>query len=153
MLQTCRLTLVLALFASAASLSTGVSAAATQLHFKSPSGNINCYLFASQGGVADCNVHTSSWSGAPGKPASCTLDWAQDEVQLVRSHVTVGSCRGDVGPLCYAGGDRCSVLAYGHGVTVGGIRCSSSASGMTCRRTSGSRPGFRIAREGVTVYR
>jgi hypothetical protein len=153
MLRPRRLSLVLALFASAACLATGASAATTQLHFKSPSGNINCYLFASQGGVADYDVHTSTWSGAPKKPASCTLDWAAHEVQLVKAHVTVGSCRGDVGPRWYAGGGRCSVLAYGRSVTVGGIRCSSSAHGMTCRRTSASRPGFRIAREGVTVYR
>jgi hypothetical protein len=131
----------------------GPSNAATQVHFKSPSGNINCYLFSAQGGVADCIVRQASWPNAPKKPASCTLDWAPTEVQLVKRHVSVGGCRGDVGPRCYAGGDRCSVLAYGHAITMGAIRCSSATSGITCRRTTGSRPGFRIARERFVVYR
>lgn len=134
-------------------IATVSAAATTQLHFKSPSGNINCYLFATQGGVADCIVKTATWPKLPKKPASCTLDWAPTEVQLVKSHVSLGGCRGDVGPRCYAGGDRCSVLAYGHSVTLGGVRCSSSTSGITCRRTAGSRPGFRVARERVVVYR
>ena len=134
-------------------IATVSAAATTQLHFRSPSGNINCYLFSTQDGVADCIVRTASWPTEPKKPATCTLDWAANEVQLVRSHVSLGACRGDVGPRCYAGGDRCSVLAYGRSVTVGGIRCSSSASGITCRRTAGSRAGFRIARERVDVYR
>jgi hypothetical protein len=128
-------------------------AAATQAHFTSPSGNINCYLFAADGGAADCMVRTAGWPSTAKKPASCTLDWAPNEVQLVRSHVSIGGCRGDVGPLCLAGNGRCSTLAYGHAVTIGTIRCSSATSGVTCRRTTGSRPGFRVARERVVVYR
>jgi hypothetical protein len=129
------------------------AAGPAQVHFKSPSGNINCYLFSAQGGFADCIVRTAAWPSVPKKPTSCTLDWAPTEVQLVRAHVTLGGCRGDVGPRCYSGGDPCTTLAYGHGITVGSIRCSSSASGITCRRTTGSHPGFRVARGGVAVYR
>jgi hypothetical protein len=125
----------------------------TQLHFTSPSGNINCYVFSTQGGVADCVVRSATWPRSPSKPTSCTLDWAPTEVQLVRSHVTLGACRGDVGPRCYTGGDRCTVLAYGHSLTIGSVRCASSTSGITCRRIGGSRPGFLLARERVVVYR
>jgi uncharacterized protein DUF6636 len=125
----------------------------TQVHFKSPSGNINCYVFATQGGVADCVVRTATWPSMPPKPVSCTLDWAPTEVQLVGAHVTLGGCRGDVGPRCYTGGDRCVVLEYGDAITTGRVRCVSSASGIACRRTVGSRPGFLIARERVLVYR
>src|SRR3954447_24639707 len=75
------------------------TASPAQAHFKSPSGNINCYLFAADGGAADCMVRTAAWPRAPAKPSSCTLDWAPNEVQLVRSHVSIGGCRGDVGPL------------------------------------------------------
>lgn len=136
-------------------IATASAAAASpaQVHFKSPSGNINCYLLSAQGGFADCIVRKAAWPSVPKKPASCTLDWAPSEVQLVKSHVSLGGCRGDVGPRCYTGGDRCSTLAYGHDITIGSIRCSSSVSGITCRRTTGSRAGFRVARERVDVYR
>ncbi len=143
-------TLALALLAG---LSAGSADAATQLHFKSPSGNINCYLFSAQGGFADCIVLEASWRNAPSKPKSCDLDWVPTEVALGKTHVSVGGCRGDVGPRCYAGGDRCSVLAYGRSITVGTIRCSSATSGLTCRRTTGRHPGFRLARESFLVYR
>jgi hypothetical protein len=155
---TTRLALPLAVVLAATLIASvsGASAAAparTQLHFKSPSGNINCFVFSTQGGVADCVVRSATWPRIPRKPASCTLDWAPTEVQLVGSHVTLGACRGDVGPRCYTGGDRCTVLAYGHSVTIGSVRCASSTSGITCRRTGGSRPGFLLARERVLVYR
>jgi hypothetical protein len=147
-----RLPLAIAAIAVVAAVSAGPAGAARQLHYKTPSGNINCYLFAAQGGVADCMVRKASWPNVPKKPASCDLDWAPYEVQLVKSHVTLGGCRGDIGPLCYGAGDPCSVLAYGHHVTMGGITCSSAATGLTCRRTAGTRAGFRVARENVTVY-
>jgi hypothetical protein len=146
-----RLLFALALIATVATLAAGSANAASLFHFKTPSGNINCFLVSAEGGSADCIVRQADWPSVPKKPASCDLDWAPYEVQLVRSHVSLGGCRGDVGPLCYTGNGRCSVLAYGHSVTMGGIRCSSAATGLTCRRTGGTRAGFRVAREHVTV--
>jgi hypothetical protein len=144
---------ILAVAACASLLVTATApAATTQAHFKSPSGNINCYLLSGDGGAADCMVRTAVWPNTPKKPASCTLDWAPNEVQLVRSRVSVGGCRGDVGPLCYTGNGHCTTLGYGHAITIGSIRCSSSTSGITCRRTTGSRPGFRVARERYVRY-
>jgi hypothetical protein len=136
-----------------AMVSATPSSAASQVHFKSPSGNINCYVFSSQGGFADCIVRTATWPSLPRKPRSCDLDWAPTEVALGKSTVSRGQCRGDIGPLCLASGDRCSVLAYGRSIEVGTIRCSSAANGITCRRTTGTRAGFRVAREGVAVFR
>ena len=147
------LVLLASLLATSSAVAGPTAASATQLHFRSPSGNINCYVFSTAGGVADCLVRQATWRNKPPKPASCDLDWAPTELQLTRTHVTVGGCRGDVGPRCYPGGDRCSVLAYGHSVTLGPVRCSSATTGVTCRRTTGSRPGFTIARERYTVYR
>jgi hypothetical protein len=136
-----------------ATVSATASSAASQVHFKSPSGNINCYVFSTQGGFADCIVRQADWPSLPRKPKTCDLDWAPTEVALGKTTVSRGQCRGDVGPRCDVGGDRCSVLAYGHRVEVGTIRCSSAANGITCRRTTGTRAGFRIAREGVVVFR
>jgi hypothetical protein len=140
------------LVAVVAAASATAASASTQVHFKSPSGNINCFVFATQGGSADCIVRSASWPTPPRKPAACDLDWSPTEVQLGTTHVSVGQCRGDVGPRCYTGGDRCAVLAYGQSIKVGTIRCSSAANGITCRRMTGTRPGFRVAREGLVVF-
>ena len=141
------------LVAAVCATGASVSNAATQAHFRSPSGSINCYLFAADGGAADCLVRDASWRHLPAKPAACDLDWSPTEVQLGRTAVSVGQCRGDVGPRCYSGGGACTLLAYGRSITIGTIRCSSAATGITCRRTTGRRPGFRVAREAVVVFR
>jgi hypothetical protein len=128
------------------------TANATMVHFKTPSGNINCFVFSTQGGLVDCILLHGSWPHPPPRPKACDLDWMPYEVQLTGQHVTVGGCRGDIGPRCGASGGACSVLAYGRSVSVGTIRCSSAATGLTCRRTAGSkRAGFRLARQNVVV--
>ena len=119
-------------------------------HFRSPSGNINCLVTTT---FADCLVKQNSWRTLPRRPASCDVDFFPAEVILSGNRVGVGSCRGDVGPLCVpTTADRCSVLGYGRSVTVGRIRCSSATNGVTCRRTDNGK-GFRIAREGYVLYR
>jgi hypothetical protein len=138
------------LVAVVAAVAATPSIAATQVHFKSPSGNINCYVSA---GGADCIVRAPAWPRLPSKPRSCDLDWAPSDVTLGTTRVSIGQCRSDVGPLCYTGNDPCRVLAYGKAITVGTVRCSSAAIGLTCRRTTGARPGFRVARERVVVFR
>jgi hypothetical protein len=137
--------LVLALAASA---SSPVSAQSL-VHFRSPSGNINCVMFA---GGAECVVKQQSWPRLRARPASCDLDWVPNELSVSGTRVFVGACRGDVGPLCFAG-SGCRTLAYGRSTTLGRVRCSSARSGVTCRRLDGRRIGFRIAREGYTLYR
>jgi hypothetical protein len=131
--------------------SAGVASAAS-VHFESPSGNINCYVDSTPSSFAECLVRSGSWTHLPPKPHSCTLDWAAYTVGLSGQRVSLGACRGDVGPLCYAGSGHCTVLAYGASVTVGSIRCSSATAGVTCRSTVGAHHGFRIARQGVVRY-
>jgi hypothetical protein len=102
----------------------------------------------------DCLVKTDTWPTHPPKPANCDVDWAPAELSMSGQRVSVGSCRGDIGPLCGPSApDSCTVLRYGASVTVGRVRCSSAASGVTCRRTDGRHVGFRIAREGYKIYR
>jgi hypothetical protein len=146
------------LAALAAALSFAVCAGTAQaglVHFRSPSGNIDCLLGSGNGtpNFADCLVKTHAWPHHPAKPSRCDLDFDPYEIGLSGTQVYVGSCRGDIGPLCGPGTDRCTVLAYGHSVTQGGIRCTSAPSGVTCRRLSGRHVGFRIAREGYAVWR
>jgi hypothetical protein len=148
-----RLLVVLAALLAAGAVTSGAQAGL--VHFRSPSGNINCLVVTGAGSpdIADCLVRTASWAHRPAKPASCDLDWSAFEIDLTRTTVHVGACRGDIGPLCGPGSEHCSVLAYGHALTVGRIRCSSAVSGITCRRLDGRHVGYRIAREGYVVYR
>jgi hypothetical protein len=128
-------------------------ASAALLHFKSPSGNINCYLVTAEGkSSAECIVRQADWATTPKKPAVCDLDFAPFTATLDGQSVHVGDCRGDVGPLCYSPGGRCSTLAYGHSLRAGTIRCTSRAAGITCRATVGKKHGFLIAREKVVAY-
>jgi hypothetical protein len=135
---------VLALAACASS----PAAAQSLVHFRSPSGNINCIMF---GGGAECVVKKQSWPRLPPRPASCDLDWVPNNLSISGTRVFVGACRGDVGPLCYTG-SACRTLGYGRSVTLGKVRCASARSGVTCRRVDGRRAGFRVAREGYTLY-
>jgi Family of unknown function (DUF6636) len=133
-----------------------VALATSLVHFQSPSGNINCIggaVFQSQPAFVQCLVRRNSWPRLRPKPASCDLDWDAATVSLSRGRATVGSCRGDIGPLCVNTSDRCSTLAYGRSVDMGPIRCTSTTAGVTCRYRTGRRPGFLIAREHYVLYR
>jgi hypothetical protein len=123
-------------------------------HFTSPTGNIDCLGFTSPAPGVDCLVQRAAWPRVPPKPASCRLDWSATEVVIFNRHVRVGSCRGDIGPLCVASGaPRCHVLRYGRSVAIGSIRCTSRTSGVTCRLRRGSGAGFVVAREGYRILR
>ena len=128
------------------------------VHFQSPSGNINC-IGAPAGSASpafvQCLVRKHTWPASitPRKPASCDLDFDPYTVSLGNRKVSVGSCRGDIGPLCVYTSDKCSTLAYGRSVKIGPIRCTSATAGVTCRYLTSPRAGFKIAREGYVTYR
>ena len=135
----------------------GHSAAPPKLvHFRSPSGNINCIgqaAFAGTPAFAQCLVKKASWRRKRPKPASCDLDWDPQTLAVASRRVSVGSCRGDIGPLCIDPANPCRTLAYGRFVDLGPIRCVSATAGVTCRYRTAPRAGFRIAREGYVLYR
>ncbi len=144
----CGLVVLVALTASAASGNAGTSRTS---HFQSPSGNINCLMGSAW---ATCLVKRHTWRNLPRRPASCDVDWFPAQTSLGGTRVSVGSCRGDVGPACVPGaGLRCRTLAYGKAITIGAVTCRSAVNGVTCRRRDGRRVGFRIAREGYSIFR
>jgi hypothetical protein len=131
-------------------------AVAKPVHFTTPSGNIDCIGgFDNPGASVDCLVQKHSWPKVPKRPANCDLDWVGSEIQLTNGVVTLGSCRGDIGPLCLPGGaDRCTVLAYGKSVLIKrAIRCTSRRTGLTCRARKGLGAGFKVSREGYRIFR
>jgi len=130
--------------------------AGSLVHFQSPSGNINCIggaAFQGSPAFVECLVRKQSWPRLAKRPPSCDLDFDPATISLSRGRATVGSCRGDIGPLCVYSSDRCTTLGYGRSVTMGPIRCTSQTSGVTCRYTFGRRAGFMIARERYVLYR
>jgi hypothetical protein len=136
------------------------AAKATKLsHFQSPSGNINCLGGPAESGspaFVQCLVRRNTWPAriTPRRPASCDLDFDAHTVTLANGRPTVGSCRGDIGPLCVgSGADRCFTLAYGRSVTMGSIKCTSLMAGVECRYRTSPYRGFRIARETYILYR
>ena len=131
-------------------------AQSTLVHFQSPSGNINCIGAGAGSGQAafvQCLVRKATWATKQRKPANCDLDWDPQTLSLSNRKVSIGSCRGDIGPLCVYTSDKCSTLAYGRSVDMGPIRCTSATTGVTCRYRTAPQVGFRIAREGFVIYR
>jgi hypothetical protein len=145
-----RRALLIALVALAAVAAAPAAAGARLVHFESTSGNINCLGDTTSPAFVSCLVRQAAWARPPAKPASCDLDWDPYEIQLGRRHVSVGGCRGDVGPRCF---HDCTTLAYGSSVAIGPIRCRAARIGVTCRYAHGVTAGFRIAREGYIVWR
>ena len=123
--------------------------AASLVHFKSPSGNINC-IGGTSPVFVQCLVRSASWPKTPARPIGCDLDWDAHELGLESRKVSIGACRGDVGPRCF---DDCRTLAYGASVNIGPVRCRSAANGVTCRYVRGKLAGFRVSREGYIVWR
>jgi hypothetical protein len=126
------------------------------VHFRSPSGNINCLGQAAYAGTpafVQCLVKHSTWLNKPARPASCDLDWDPQTISLSRRSVSLGSCRGDIGPLCIDPADPCFTLAYGRSVDIGPIRCASATTGVTCRYRAAPHVGFEIARSHSGIFR
>ena len=104
--------------------------------FRSPSGNISCYLDARN---ARCDIADKEWTIAK-RPKGCPRDIEFGQGLTVSSRGSRGQvvCAGDT-----ALGAK-KVLAYGRSLTVGRLKCTSRRSGMTCRNRGGH--GFRISR-------
>jgi hypothetical protein len=138
------------LAALAAALAAPAVAAGQGVHFTTPSGNIDC---RGAGSSIDCLIERASWRGPP-KPARCDTDWFGTEIVLSNGRVRLGSCRGDIGPMCLSGDASCTVLRFGRSLAVrrNGIRCTSRRSGVTCRARNGRGAGFRIASGGYRIY-
>ena len=123
--------LPLALLAGLVLASPASAAAAKRSFFLSPSGNISCELHWKDGSL--------------GTFAYCQTRSPARSVKL-RSR---GSYKVCTGSKCI--GDpptNAKTLAYGKSRAVGGFRCTSRMTGMTCLRTNTGK-GFRIASSGV----
>lgn len=107
--------------------------------FKTPSGNIGCYVDAADG--VRCDIIERSWAPPP-KPKDCDFDWGN----------SAGVDRRGAHFVCYSDtvliGDQ--TLGYGSRVRRGDFECASATEGVTCtHRPSGhgvflSRASYRL---------
>jgi len=116
-----------------------VAQQASHSTFQSPSGNINCMMYASGGETgARCEVVDHTWAAPPRSP-DCPLNWGD------RFYLTQG---GDAGFGCYhqefPTAER--TLGYGQTQSLGTLTCESEPTGMTCTDSSTGHY-FRVARE------
>ncbi len=123
------------------------------MHFTTPSGNIDCVASFDSPAV-DCLVQRASWPRVPPRPDDCDLDWIGTQIGLARGRVSLGSCRGDVGPACFAQSGDCPALPYGTSLTLPSkVRCTSRRSALTCRARRGAGVGFTVSRQGYRIVR
>jgi hypothetical protein len=109
--------------------------------FRFPSGNLGCVMGS---GSVRCDVGERDWSPPP-PPASCTVDYGQgaEVSSRGRGHLV---CAGDT-----TLNPSAPVLAYGHSIERGGLRCISSEAGMTCTNTATGH-GFVISRQSYRLF-
>ena len=112
--------------------------------FRSPTGNIHCAMYTFDGRAearCDLRSYTPSYTK---RPAGCEQDWGMA--------FGVGSAgKGEL--LCV--GDTVQdpgnpVLPYGEAVSLGGISCVSSKTGMTCTNAEGH--GFSVAKAKQKLF-
>jgi hypothetical protein len=128
----------LALAAGVAALVVPAGAAAA-VHFRTPSGNIGCYVDRS---YIRCDIGQTA-AKAPPQPASCELDYG-NAFEMGRSGRPRRICHGDT----VLGARR--VLAYGQTLRSGAFTCMSRPAGLTCRNAAGR--GWFLSRERVRLF-
>lgn len=114
------------------------------IFFRSPSSNIQCMIATGEWPAARCDVMEVARMSFPVQPADCDLDWG---------HAFAVGPTGRGEPACV--GDTVASpdamqLGYGQSVELGGFRCISEKTGMTC--VNGQGHGFTVAKAAQNVF-
>lgn len=117
-------------------------AAAQDITFRSPTGNIGCMFITGDYTSVRCDLRDAIPSYA--RPRSCGMDWG---------HAFEVGVTGPGTPLC--AGDtvmdpRAGVLDYGRSLNIGSLSCTSAKTGMTCMNAEGH--GFTVSRARQTAF-
>jgi hypothetical protein len=109
--------------------------------FRSPSGNIGCYMDDES---VRCDIRERSWKSPP-KPPNCDVDYGYG-ISVGTTGLADLICAGDT-----ALNPKATALQYGERNVVGDFSCGSEQAGMTCRNTrTGS--GFFLSRERYQLF-
>ena len=112
--------------------------------FQAPSKNIFCMIATGAWPEARCDIMQMT-SKIPPAPADCDLDYGH--AFSIGRQDTKGQrvCAGDT-----VADQNSMTLGYGDHIDVGGFRCSSEKTGMTCTNPAGH--GFTIARATQKLF-
>lgn len=112
--------------------------------FHSPSGNIHCMIATGEWAEARCDIFEMT-TKLPPAPADCDLDYGHAFAIGPQDMRGMRVCAGD----SVATPDGL-VLDYGKSVDLGGFRCTSETSGMTCTNPSGH--GFKLSKARQDLF-
>ena len=116
-------------------------------HFETPSGNILCaYSVGQSNSIVGCVIRSGWNPPLPRRGPGCSRSYFVDLLTTGRVRPGGSVCKGEDDPEGpYIGIENAWVLSYGRTWSGVGIRCTSAATGLTCRNQSGH--GFFLSRE------
>jgi len=114
------------------------------LFFHAPSGNIHCLIATGDYAEARCDILQLT-SPIPKPPDDCDLDFGHAFGVGLQDVQGYRICAGDT-----VGDPKGPVLQYGDHIDLGGFRCTSQTTGMTCTNPAGH--GFTIAKRAQKLF-
>nr|WP_321445835.1 DUF6636 domain-containing protein [uncultured Cohaesibacter sp.] len=112
--------------------------------FETPSGNIYCNGYVSDGGGISCEIVVRHGKLASPKPASCRQSWGHS-FSLQGSGAAELVCAPKPTRVDYS-----EIANYGQTGTFGSITCHSERTGFTCENQSGH--GFFLSRRKQEIF-
>ena len=124
-----------------------LGASADGFGFQTPSGNIYCNGFVSDGGGISCTIVQRNGPPAQPKPASCDGVWGHDfELEATGSaKLACATWPGHPQQTNYS-----DTAPYGVSADFGDITCTSERTGFSCRNRSGH--GFFLSRRKQEIF-
>jgi hypothetical protein len=123
---------------------SGTAQAQDYIAFHSPSGNIQCAIFAGDYAAARCDMSVLTQTFTT-PPRECEFDWG------FSFGVEPHSPKGYLACVSDAVADRSGIeLGYGQDLSLAGITCLSEKTGMTCTNAEGH--GFSIAKAKQSLF-
>jgi hypothetical protein len=132
------------LLLAALTLIAGPTLADDLLFFHAPSKNIYCMIATGDYAEARCDVMEMT-NEIPAPPADCDLDFGHAFSIGPQDTLGMQICAGD----SVADPDG-ATLAYGDSIDLGGFRCMSETTGMTCTNPAGH--GFTVAKAKQSLF-
>ena len=114
------------------------------LFFHAPSKNIHCMIATGDYAEARCDIMELA-TKLPKPPADCDLDYGHAFTIGLQDTRGARACVGDT-----VADPNAMTLTYGDHVDLGGFRCTSEKTGMTCTNPAGH--GFTLAKAKQTLF-
>ena len=125
-------------------LATTPALADDLLFFHSPSGNIACMIATGAWAEARCDIFEMT-TRLPPPPADCDLDYGHAFAIGLQASKGTRLCVGDT-----VADPNAPTLNYGEEINLGGFRCRSEKTGMTCTNPAGH--GFRLSKARQDLF-